>query len=64
MLLNAKLNDTAQKFLWKGYVHTCERIQNIMATEVSMQSLFEMFYGEKPKIFGSFLELGRIKIRH
>ena len=60
MLLNAKLNDIAQKMLWKEAVHTCERIRNSMANTGSTTSPFESFIGENPKITGSFSEFGRI----
>ena len=50
MLLNAKINDTAQKMLWAETVHTCECIRNSMATMGSTKSPFEKIYGEKPKI--------------
>ena len=55
MLLNARLNDTAQKKMWKEAVHTYERMQKIMATKCSMKIPFEIFYREKPKIIGSYL---------
>ena len=49
MLLNAKLNDTAQKMLWEETVHTCEHVRNSMATTGSTTSPFEIFYGENPR---------------
>ena len=57
MLLNAKLNDKYQKMLLAEAVHTCERIRNSMATTGSNTSPLKIFYGEKAKIIGSFLEL-------
>ena len=59
-MLNAKLNDTAQKMLWVEAVHPCECVRNIMATAGSTTSPFEIFYGEKPKIIGLFLEFWSI----
>ena len=41
-------------------VHTRERVRNRMATTGSTTSPFKTFYGEKPKIIGSFSEFGRI----
>ena len=61
MLLNAKLNDTAQKMLWVEAVHTCKRVRNSMTTTGSTTSPFIIFYGEKPNIIGSFLEFRRIE---
>ena len=60
MLINEKLNYTAQKIMWAEAVHTCKRVRNSMATTGSTKIPFEIFYGEKPKIIGSFLEFGRI----
>ena len=60
MLINAKLNDTAQEILWAEAVRTCERVRNSMAATGSTTSPFEIFYGEKPKIIDSFSEFGRI----
>ena len=60
MMLNAKLNDTAQKILWEEAVNTCERTRQIMANMGSTKSTFGNFYEEKPKIIGLFLEFGRI----
>ena len=60
ILINAKLNDTAQKILWEEVVHKCEHIRNSMDTTVSTTSPFENIYGEKPNIIGLFLEFGRI----
>ena len=54
MLLNAKLNDTAQKMLWAEAVHTCKRVRNSMANTGSTAIPFKNFYGEKPNIIGSF----------
>ena len=55
VLLNEKLNDTAQRILWEEAVHMCECVTNGMATTGSTTSPFEIFYGEKPKIIGLFL---------
>ena len=60
MLLNVKINDTSQKILWEEAVNTYEHVRNSMANTGSTKSPFENFYGEKPKIIGSFLEFGRI----
>ena len=60
MLLNEKLNEDAQKIMWVEAVHTCGRIRNCRATTGSITSPFEKFYGEKPKIIGSFSDFGRI----
>ena len=47
MMLNAKLNDTAQKIMWAEAVHTCERVRNSMAIMGSTTSPFENFYEKK-----------------
>ena len=60
MMLNAKLNDTAQIILWAETFHRCKRVRNSLATTGSTTIPFGNFYGEKPKIVGSFLEFGRI----
>ena len=60
MLLNAKINDTAQKMMWVDAVHAWERVRNSMANTGSTTSPFEMFYGEKPKIIVLFLEFVHI----
>ena len=60
MLLDAKLNDISQKSLWVEAVHTCKHVINHMAKTGSTKSPLEKLYGEKPEIFGSFLEFGRI----
>ena len=60
MLLNAKLNYIYQKMLWTEAVNTQERARNSMATMGSTTSPFKNFYGEKPKIIGSFSDFGRI----
>ena len=54
MLLNMKLNDTAQKIMWEETVHTCERVRNSIKTTGCTKSPFEIFYREKPNIVGSF----------
>ena len=59
MLLNAKLNDTAQKIMWVKAVNICERIRNSMATAGISISPSENSYREKPKIVASFSEFGR-----
>ena len=61
MLLKVKFNDTAQKMLWAEAVHTCKFLQKIMAATGSTKGLFGIFYGEKPKIIGLFLEFGHIE---
>ena len=60
MLINTKLNDTDQKMQWEESVHTCECVQNSMANTGITKSPFEIFYGEKQEIIGSFSEFGRI----
>ena len=60
MLLNAKLNNTAQRMPWEEAVHMCECVTNGMATTGSTTSPFEIFYGEKPKTIGSFSGFERI----
>ena len=60
MILNAKLNDTAQKMMWAEAVHMCERVKISMDITGSTTSLFGTFYGEKPKIIGLFSDFGRI----
>ena len=60
MLLNEKLNDTAQNMLWTEAVHTCKRIRNSTTKTCSTTSPFEHFYGEKPMIIGQFSEFRRI----
>ena len=60
MLLTTKLNDTAHKMMWSEAVHTCNHMQKSMATTGSTNIPFEILYGEKPKIIGSFSEFGRI----
>ena len=52
MLLNEKLNDTAQNILFEESAHMFERVINGMATIGSTKILFEVFYGEKSKIVG------------
>ena len=60
MMLNSKLNYTAQNILWREAVHTCKHVIISMATTVSTKSPLENFYGENPKIIGLFSEFGRI----
>ena len=60
MMLNVKLNDTAQKIPRAEYVHVCKRVRNSMATTDSTTSLFRISQGENPKIIGLFLEFGCI----
>ena len=60
MLLNEKLNYTAQKMLWVEAVHTCKRVRNSMDTKGSTTIPFGNFYGEKPKIIGSLSDFGHI----
>ena len=45
IMLNAKLNDTAQKMLWSEAVHMCKHVRNSMDTTGSTTSLFENFHG-------------------
>ena len=45
ILLNAKLNYTAQKILWVEAVHTCERVRNILAPRGSTTFQIETLYG-------------------
>ena len=60
MLLNAKLNDTAQKFIRAETVHMRKIVRNSMETTGSTKRPFKIFYGEKLKIIGSFSEFGCI----
>ena len=60
MLINAKLNHTAQIMLGAEEVQTCKRVCNSMETTSSTNILFEIFYGEKLKTIGLFSEFGRI----
>ena len=60
MLLNSIFNKQAQKMLWSELVHMYKRVRNISATTRSHKISFGIFYGEKTKIIGSFLEFGRI----
>ena len=46
--------------LWAEAVHTFQRIRNSMPTIGSTTSPFEIFYGENPKIIGSFSDFGLI----
>ena len=55
MLLNEKLNETAQKILLAETVYMWESARNSMATTGGTTSPFEKFYGEKPNIIGLFL---------
>ena len=54
MLINAKLNDAAQKILWEEAVHACKRIRNSIATTGINTSPLENIYGENPKIIVFF----------
>ena len=54
MLLNTKLNEIDKKLLWADTVYKCERIRNSMDTTGSRNITFEIFFGEKLKIVGSF----------
>ena len=60
MLLNLKLNDTAHQMLQAEAVHTCERVQNSMATKGSTKIPSKIFYEEKPNNIDLFSEFGRI----
>ena len=60
MLLNAKLNETAQKILWVEAVHTCKCIRNGMENAGITTRPFGNVYGENSKIIGSFSEFVRI----
>ena len=60
MLLNTKINDTAQKMLWEEALHVYKRVRNSMAATGSTTSPSEKIYGEKPNIIGSFSEFGII----
>ena len=60
IILDAKLNDTAQKMMWTEAVHTYERVQNNIANTGSNKSPFEIFYMDKPNIIDSFSEFGHI----
>ena len=54
MLINAKLNDAAQKILWEEAVHACKHIRNSIATTGITTSPLENVYGENPKIIVFF----------
>ena len=60
MLLNAKLNDTAQKMLWTEAVHTGKHIRKIMSTTGSIKNPFTIFYEEKLNIISLLSEFGCI----
>ena len=45
MLLNAKLNETAQKILWVEAVNACNHIRNSMDTTGITKSPFETLTG-------------------
>ena len=60
MILNAKLNDTAQETLWTEAVNMSKRVIKSIATKGNKKSPFGNFYGENPNIIGSFLEFVRI----
>ena len=45
--------------IWAEAVHAWECVQKSMENKVSTNNLFEICYGEKPKIIGSFSEFGR-----
>ena len=49
MLINAKINDTAQKMMWAEAINTCKHIRKIMATTGSTISPFEKLNGENPR---------------
>ena len=61
MLLNAKLNETAQKILWAEAIYTCICVINSMDTTGSTTSPFDNFYGRKLKIIGLLLEFEHIE---
>ena len=44
MLMNAKLNNTAEKIMWEEAVHTFKRVRNSMDTTESTKSPFEICY--------------------
>ena len=60
MIINTKSNDITQNILGTEAVPTCKRIRNSMTDTGIKRSLFEIFYGEKSKIIGSFSEFGHI----
>ena len=60
MMLNVKLNDTAQKILWEEDIHMCKRVRNSMANTGSTTSPLKNINRKKLKIIGLFLEFGRI----
>ena len=64
MLLNERLNDTTQKILWAESVQTCERVSNSMVKTGITKSPFEVFFGDKPNIIGSFSEFWMYFLRH
>ena len=54
MLLNAKLNDTADNIMLGEAVHTCVRVHNSKATTDSMKIPLENVLGGTTDIIGSF----------
>ena len=56
ILLNVKPNEDTQKIMWDEAIRTCKCLINVMVTTGSTTSPFRNFYGEKPKIVGSFSE--------
>ena len=44
MLLNSKLNYTAQKMMWGEAIHTFKHVRNSMAIRVSTTSPFKNYY--------------------
>ena len=60
MMLNEKLDYTAQNILWSEAVHTCKCVRNSMANTGSTTSPFKKIKGEKPNIIGLFSEFVRI----
>ena len=64
MMLNVKLNDTAQKILWEEDIHMCKRVRNSMATTGSTKSTFEYFYEKKPEDHWFIVGVWTYRLRH
>ena len=52
MLLNVKLNDTAQKILWSEAFHTCERMRNSMENTGSKKIRLEFSIEKNLRLLG------------
>ena len=63
MMLNAKLNDTAQKILWEEDIHMCKRVRNSMATTGSTKTTFEISM-EKTEDHWFIIGVWTYRLRH